>query len=784
MLKILIFAPDSKPQLFKYMNSKNTTDMGLRRIFSLFTFLFVIGQLFAQTSVFVSNSATDDTGDGSSWATAKKTIAAGIAAVGTSGTVYMMAGDYATTEEFTIPAGVVVKGGYQQISEGADTTLRRLPGVNSHWTDNTWCTIISGSGSHRIATVKGQIDGCVVRAGHTSTIGGGLLLDGGTARYCIIKECDAINDDDYDAEGGGVYVRNNGVLINSVVTECRADNGVGVAGEDGSLINNTITRNAPISCGYVVDIDGNYYDAVLIGTQCWMKQNLRVTHFPDGNGIPLGTTYQATPCYFENTALNIAKSGLLYNWFAVMNNATSSNGNPSGVQGICPDGWHLPSKAEWELLINYVAAQPLYRCDNSGSYINKALASNSGWSNYGTTCVTGWTQSTNNASRFSAYPGGYWSGGFNYPYDDARYWTSTENGGSYGYFMGIYSSWSRVDNSSNYKDQGQSVRCVRDASLANTDGQTVPVITTTAVTNVSAIAATSGGNITSDGGSVVTARGVCWGTSENPTVSGNHTTDGNGVGNFVSTMTGLSANTTYYVRAYATNAIGTAYGDNVSFTTAGQPCPGTPTVTDVDGNTYNTVLIGQQCWMKENLRTKHYAAGGVVEYKYPNGQSATQSTYGLIYNWLGVMNGATSSNGNPSYVQGICPAGWHVPSLSEWEQLSSYVGSLTSYRCDVNNSGSIARALATTSGWQNYSWSSCNPGYNQSGNNATGFTAMPSGYWWNSNFYDFAVEADYWTATQSNEGEAYRLRVRYDDSYLNSTYVNKNHWLGVRCVKD
>jgi uncharacterized protein (TIGR02145 family) len=771
------------------MNSKNTTYMGFRRMFFLFSLLFVIGQLFAQTSVFVSSSATDDSGDGSSWATAKKTIAAGIEAVGTSGTVYVKAGDYSTTEEFTIPVGVIVKGGYQQISEGADTTLRRLPGVNSHWTDNTWCTIISGYGNHRIATVKGQLDGCVVRMGYTYTIGGGLLLDGGTARYCIIKECDAINDDDFDAEGGGVYIRNNGVLINSVVTECRADNGVGVAGEDGSLINNTITRNAPISCGYVVDIDGNYYDAVLIGTQCWMKQNLRVTRFPDGNSIPLGTAYQTTPCYYEYSSLNIAQYGLLYNWYAVMNNASSSNGNPSGVQGICPDGWHVPSYAEWDQLVNYVSSQPANSCDGNQEYYAKSLAAKSVWNtNNGSSCYVGanyntYWQSTNNRTRFTALPAGRWDQGLSYANSETWFWTSRQSSETSAYYRNIGSSSRSLYNSNTDKRLGYSVRCLRDANLANTEDQTVPVITTSAVAGVSAITARGGGNITSDGGSVVTARGVCWGTSENPTVSGNHTTDGNGVGNFTSTMSGLEANTTYYVRAYATNAIGTAYGENVSFTTAGQPCPGAPTVTDVDGNTYNTVLIGNQCWMKENLRTKHYVSGGAaVDFKYPNEQPSTQSTYGLLYNWATMMNGANSSNGNPSYVQGICPAGWHLPSNAEWDQLATYVGGQAVLRCD-NNSSSIAKALASTSGWTTYSYSSCYPGYDQGGNNATGFSAMPAGYY-NSSYSDFGVAVYWWSATQSNDTYAYRARLHYSSYDLYRTDVYKTNYFSVRCLKD
>jgi len=96
---------------------------------------------------------------------------------------------------------------------------------------------------------------------------------------------------------------------------------------------------------------------------------------------------------------------------------------------------------------------------------------------------------------------------------------------------------------------------------------TLPTLTTTAVTSITSTTATSGGNITDDGGAAVTARGVCWSTSPNPIVSGNHTTDGTGSGTFTSNMTGLTATTIYYVRAYATNSEGTAYGNEISFTT-------------------------------------------------------------------------------------------------------------------------------------------------------------------------------------------------------------------------
>ena len=102
--------------------------------------------------------------------------------------------------------------------------------------------------------------------------------------------------------------------------------------------------------------------------------------------------------------------------------------------------------------------------------------------------------------------------------------------------------------------------CKKDKSLA--------VLTTSNVTGITINAATTGGNITSSGGADITARGVCWGTSRNPVVTGSKTTDGKGTGSFSSSITGLTPNTQYYVRAYATNSVGTAYGNEVSFTTS------------------------------------------------------------------------------------------------------------------------------------------------------------------------------------------------------------------------
>ena len=319
----------------------------------------------------------------------------------------------------------------------------------------------------------------------------------------------------------------------------------------------------------------------------------------------------------------------------------------------------------------------------------------------------------------------------------------------------------------------------------------MPVVTTSNLTNISSTTATGGGNVTSDGGFTVTARGVCWSTTQNPTINNSHTTSGSGTGSFVSTLTGLSANTTYYVRAYATNSMGTSYGSQKSFTT--QAYCGALIVTDYDGNTYNTVQIGNQCWMKQNLRTTHFANGASISqgssgstsvayyYNY-NSSSLSLAQRGYLYNWSAAMHGASSSDANPSGVQGICPNGWHLPSIAEWAQLADYVASQSMFVCGAN---SIAKALASTTGWYS-SDETCTVGNNQSSNNATGFTAFPAGYWYNG-FYSSEFLAEFWSSTKySGNYNNLALTFELSSGYPNVELESSNIYFGysVRCVRN
>ena len=229
----------------------------------------------------------------------------------------------------------------------------------------------------------------------------------------------------------------------------------------------------------------------------------------------------------------------------------------------------------------------------------------------------------------------------------------------------------------------------------------------------------------------------------------------------------------------------------------GQPCPDNETVTDIDGNVYNTVQIGNQCWMKENLRTTHYVynteipAGETYSathpYRYaPDNDEANVAAYGYLYNWTAVMRGAASSETNPSNVQGICPDGWHVPSDAEWTQLTDYVSSQSEYWCGEYEYN-IGKALAAATGWYEYDYG-CSVGNTQSSNNATGFSALPAGYCYGG-YSGFGYNADFWsaTATEEDSSSAYTCNLLYNYAGVSSngglsTYKHRGY--SVRCLRD
>ena len=215
----------------------------------------------------------------------------------------------------------------------------------------------------------------------------------------------------------------------------------------------------------VTDIDGNVYKTVKLGNQVWMAENLRTTRYADGRKIPLGTegSYDVAYRYYPNTnRANVSKYGYLYNWPAVMNGSLSSSANPSGVQGICPEGWHVPSDAEWTELTNYVKSQSQYVCGDYTGNIAKALASETGWNSSTYNCDVGNNPSANNATGFSARPAGYYNGDYRHFGNSAAFWSATQNYSYNANYRDLSYDYANVYRDDNFKDLGSSVRCVRN----------------------------------------------------------------------------------------------------------------------------------------------------------------------------------------------------------------------------------------------------------------------------------------------------------------------------------
>jgi uncharacterized protein (TIGR02145 family) len=838
-----------------------------------------------------------------------------------------------------------------------------------------------------------------------------------------------------------------------------------------------ITNDSVFTCGVstIRDYDDNIYHTVAIGSQCWMKENMRSTRFPDGTLIPLSSTASATEaarCYPNGNAANVAKYGYLYSWSAAM------HGNPPiDGQGICPDGWHIPSRVEWESLFSYVGSRPPYTCGGSSGNYAKALAADHTWQSANGTCEIGNGIANNNATDFSMIPAGECEGSYSH-FNTVAAFHSSYRQGNYSMVFAFYRNDRYVfDYLGSMVNRMLSVRCLRDlplntptlvavthapesitttsavvplsvsvydtdssytygvcwsndpspsvadnitsvvsygngsfslpltdlesntiyyarafatnnfgtvygqqrmfhtldttnASSSNpilpivrttnisnafngssaycdgdvlfdgystvtergicwdvtfepdvtgphlasgsgtgvfsvkanglTPGMTyylrayatnsagtaygeeltltvpeLPSVTTLPASNIGGTTASCNGSVISDGFGEILALGICWDTLPDPTLSSNFTTEGITMGTFSSTLTGLTPNTTYHARAYITNKVGTGYGNDITFTTAaipvittapissiaytsavsggldiqdngdsitetgicwstqpqpdldgqhlavgsgtatfsanltgltpglryyvrayatnshgtayGQeltftarndanPCPNDTTVTDFDGNVYHTVQIGEQCWLRENLRSTHYADGSYfTEMYYANNDSTTLALYGRLYKWNTVMHGAESSE-VPGAVQGICPNGWHLPAKVEYDTLIDYV--IATYT-------SSQKALASTTGWASDN-SAYSPGYQPSTNNASGFCAYPTGTTLTNE--GFGKSTAFWTATLHHSNSyntcAYSLVIRNYTMQPYNSWFSINDKLPVRCVKN
>ncbi len=210
----------------------------------------------------------------------------------------------------------------------------------------------------------------------------------------------------------------------------------------------------------VTDIDGNVYHTVKIGTQVWLVENLKTTKYNDGTSIPLisdGTAWSAlsTPgyCFYNNDATNKATYGLLYNWFTV------------NTGRLAPTGWHVPTHAEWITLENFLIDNGYnYDGTTTGNKIAKSMAAKEYWNSDTGIGNIGNDLTKNNASGFTALPGGFRSteGIFGGIGNYGHWWTSTEFNSSTTWVRNLDFNFNFLGSYDNVRNCGFVVRCVRD----------------------------------------------------------------------------------------------------------------------------------------------------------------------------------------------------------------------------------------------------------------------------------------------------------------------------------
>lgn len=338
-------------------------------------------------------------------------------------------------------------------------------------------------------------------------------------------------------------------------------------------------------------------------------------------------------------------------------------------------------------------------------------------------------------------------GGFTNAYN--YFWASTEVDASNAKLQNFLSGGAVLDFSKSAT--GGTVRAVRTITLSPS---TTPVLAaTTPASSVGTTSAVVAGNVTDEGTTQVTARGFVYGTSSGASTF--TVNSGAGSGSFSSTLTGLTAGTTYYARSFATNAQGTTYGTEVSFTPA---------------TVITTVTIGTQIWTDTNLDVTTYRNGDLITYatnavewnaatdagigawSYYNWDPANGAIYGKLYNWYAVNDSRR-----------LAPSGYHIPTKLEYNTLAT-------------NSGTTLKS--SSSEW----------GVN-SGTNTTGFTGLPGGnnnFSQSSRFEDKGTSGWFWTSDEDGASttKAYFRLLHQTSGFVDVGSYLKKYGMSIRLVRD
>jgi len=323
-----------------------------------------------------------------------------------------------------------------------------------------------------------------------------------------------------------------------------------------------------------------------------------------------------------------------------------------------------------------------------------------------------------------------------------------------------------------------------------------PELSTFQIKNIQETSANTNCIIYSDGRSKITSKGVCYSTtSTSPTINDNIIKDLSTIGTININITNLKNNTIYYVRPFATNNAGTGYREVQSFKTKSSF---SGTVTDIDGNTYRTILIGNQIWMAANLKVTKFNDGTPInktlfdfyqkEKKDPTNLEGTYSNYGNNVE-IGNIYGKLYDCYVVKSSKNVCPTNWHIPTKNEWEELINYkyLGGIYS----IVPSNSPLKEPGTNH------WNEPN----SDATNQSGFTAYAAGKISRSNtlhdfntifFNEIGISTTWWTSSSSTSSAKNTFSVNISN-YSSSSYINQgalstndNGWAqySIRCIKD
>ncbi|MDI6402344.1 FISUMP domain-containing protein [Balneolaceae bacterium ANBcel3] len=335
-----------------------------------------------------------------------------------------------------------------------------------------------------------------------------------------------------------------------------------------------------------------------------------------------------------------------------------------------------------------------------------------------------------------------------------------------------------------------------------------PVVETSDVHSIEPTTAVAGGEVVHSGYASITSRGVVWSTHDAPSLSDHEglTNEGEGDGVFVSEMEDLKPYSLYYYRAYATNSSGTSYGETIAFDTPPYYTEGGG-LTDIDGNTYRTVINNGTEWMAENLIVTHYRDGSPIitglshaewrdttsgAYIVPssnfysglNGRQEVIDAYGIMYNWFAVTD-----------PRGICPAGWRVPDDSDWDEFVDYAMSkgYSNNNSDPNGVANTLKSRRQIDSPLGPPWATEeSPRWPESdthhGLDYFGFSGYPGGYrntiW---TYYSFTGRRGYWWSLDEHSDTSGRVGLvlmDYSGRIGSTVSTSKNHGLHVRCIKN